>query len=190
MFRQRCPALAVLIHGFLLILEERWGESREHIERQRRLARPEIGTVTRKCSLKHNDQPGQNIVGAWRMLSVMTSKITQVILVIYQEQHGVAPLMNKDGFLQSYPTKKAEILNQQFQSVYTKEDPGSIPDKGPSPYSSMENIKVNPNGVKKLLKDIRPFKASGPDGIPTFLLRAAAEELAPMLIVIRISVFT
>ena len=98
--------------------------------------------------------------------------------------------MNKDGFLQSYPIKKAEILNQQFQSIYTKEDPSSIPDKGPSLYSSMEDIKVNPNGVKKLLKDIRPFKASGPDGIPTFLLRAAAEELAPMLIVIRISVFT
>ena len=47
----------------------------------------------------------------------------------------------------------------------------------------MEDFKVNPNGVK-LLKDLRPFKASGPAGIPTFILRAAAEELAPMLAVI------
>ena len=45
----------------------------------------------------------------------------------------------------------------------------------------MQNISVNANGVKKLLKDLRPYKAAGPDGIPTFILRAAAEELAPIL---------
>ena len=70
----------------------------------------------------------------------------------------VAPLINKEGFVQSDPTKKAEIINQQFQSVYTREDTENIPDKGPSPFSSMNNITINPNGVKKLLKDLRPFK--------------------------------
>ena len=101
-----------------------------------------------------------------------------------QESTGVAPLINKDRYFQSYPTKKAEILSQQFQSVYTKEDPNNIPDKRPSPYSSMADITVNPNGVKKLLKELRPYKSSGPDRIPTFILRGAADELAPMLSVI------
>ena len=98
-----------------------------------------------------------------------------------QESTGVAPLINKEGYLHSDSTKKAEILNQQFQSVYTKEDTDNIPDKGPSPFSSMDNIISNPNGVKKLLKDLRPFKSAGPDGIPTFILRAAAEDLSPIL---------
>ena len=85
-----------------------------------------------------------------------------------QECTGVVPLMNKDAFLQGDPAKKTEILNQQ---VYTKEDPGSIPDKVPSPFSSMEDIKVNPNGMKKLLNDLSPFKDSGSDGIHTFTTR-------------------
>ena len=44
----------------------------------------------------------------------------------------------------------------------------------------MHEISINSNGVKKLLKDLKPYKAPGPDGIPTFILRAASEELAPI----------
>ena len=94
-----------------------------------------------------------------------------------QEASGVAPLINKKSFLQSNPSAKAEILNEHFQSVYTQEDTDNIPDKGPSPFTSMLEISINSNGVKKLLKDLKPYKASGPDGIPTFILRAASEEL-------------
>ena len=37
-----------------------------------------------------------------------------------QESTGVAPLKNKEGFIYSDTTSKSEILNKQFQSVYTK----------------------------------------------------------------------
>ena len=86
-----------------------------------------------------------------------------------------------DGVIQSNTTAKAEILNEQFNSFYTQEDTGNIPDKGPRPHPSMQDITVNINGVKKLLKNLKPYKASGPEGIPTFIVRGAAEELAPML---------
>ena len=58
---------------------------------------------------------------------------------------------------------------------------GNIPDKGPSPYRSMHDITINPNCVKKWLKNLKPYKTSGPDGLPTYILRAAADELANML---------
>ena len=51
----------------------------------------------------------------------------KAVLVIYLEQRqestSVAPLINKEGYLHTCndSTKKAEILNQQFHSVYTKE---------------------------------------------------------------------
>ena len=45
----------------------------------------------------------------------------------------------------------------------------------------MQDISINPNGVKKLLKDLKPYKAAGPDGIPTYILRSATEELSPIL---------
>ena len=89
--------------------------------------------------------------------------------------------MNEDGYLQSELSVKADILNKQFQSVYTREDTDSIPEKGPSPYQPMQDISINPNGVKKLLKDLKAYKAAGPDGIRTYILRPAAEELSPIL---------
>ena len=98
-----------------------------------------------------------------------------------QEASGVSPLKNKDGFLKSDSTSKANILNEQFVSVFTKEDTSSLPDKGPSPYPSMPNIEVNWKGVHKLLKGLKPYKATGPDSIPAFILKAAADELAPIL---------
>jgi hypothetical protein len=41
---------------------------------------------------------------------------------------------------------KAEILNNQFHSVYTKEDFDNLPSKGPSPHPTIPNIQVNSNG--------------------------------------------
>lgn len=98
-----------------------------------------------------------------------------------QESTGVSPLINKDSYLQSDSKQKADILNSQFQSVYTQENTDSIPDKGPSPHPTMTGLKIQPAGVTKLLRDLKPHKASGPDSIPTFFLQVAAEELSPIL---------
>jgi len=98
-----------------------------------------------------------------------------------QEWVGVAPLKNSMGFIQSDNKSKAEILNQQFQSVFTKENLHDSPNKGPSPYSSMKDININTKGVHKLLKNLNAHKATGPDSIPSFILKTAANEIAPIL---------
>jgi hypothetical protein len=36
-------------------------------------------------------------------------------------------------------------------------------------------------GVYKLLKNQKPHKATGPDEVPAFILRSAAQQLAPIL---------
>ena len=71
-------------------------------------------------------------------------------------------MKNKEGFIHS-DTSKAEILNEQFQSVYTKENTSTMPDKGQSKYPSMKDIVINTKGVFKLLKDLNPHKATGPE---------------------------
>ena len=91
-------------------------------------------------------------------------------------------LLNKDGFLHSDSQIKAEIFNHQFQSVYTKEDTTTLPDKDNSTTKSMNDIYITENGVIKLLKDLNPHKASGPDQIPTRLLKLCASELAPAIV--------
>jgi hypothetical protein len=85
------------------------------------------------------------------------------------------------GFLQSDNKSKAEILNEQFQSVFTKENLNNCPNKGNSPYQTMSDIKINCKGVTKLLKNQNIHKATGPDSIPSFILKSAADQLAPIL---------
>jgi hypothetical protein len=80
-----------------------------------------------------------------------------------QESLGITSLKNKDGYLHRDTVSKADILNKQFHSVYTKEDNTNMPDKGPSPYPSMMTIQVNNQGVVKLPRGLRPFKATGPE---------------------------
>ena len=98
-----------------------------------------------------------------------------------QDSQGVAPLRKTDGFLHNDAPTKAEILNQQFHSVYTKEDASNIPDMGNSPYQDMQDLKISEEGARKLLKNIKVHKATGPDEIPAKFLHDFADELSPIL---------
>ena len=61
-----------------------------------------------------------------------------------QEFIGVAPLKVKV----SSRVTTANILNEQFQSVFTKEENANFPDKGPSPYQPVNSINVSVKGVE------------------------------------------
>ena len=99
---------------------------------------------------------------------------------------GVAPLKT-DGCLTSDPKEQAELLNEQFQSVfgdgheYTAEEFELKTGMTNSNIPAMDNININCEGAKKLLKNLNPHKAGGPDGISPRVLRELAEELAPAL---------
>ena len=87
----------------------------------------------------------------------------------------------KDGSkLEADNRCKAEILNTQFKSVFTTEDP-NLPRESGSDIPPLPDINIFPEGVEKLLKKLDPNKATGPDGIGTRILQAAADDLAPAL---------
>ena len=90
----------------------------------------------------------------------------------------VAPLKSQ-GVLHSDSATKAELLNAQ--SIFTKEHLASIPELDGHKYLSIENIIIGVDGVEKLLKNIKPHKASRPDNIPCRLLKELAPGLAPCL---------
>ena len=46
----------------------------------------------------------------------------------------------------------------------------------------MQDIMINRKGVEKLLKDLNPHKATGPDEVPSRILIIGAEELSPALV--------
>ena len=97
-----------------------------------------------------------------------------------KDSTGVAPLKKEElTFFDS--VNKANIMGVQFSSVFTQEDVLELPDLGQSQTPSAPPIKVNTKKVLKLLKVIKPHKATGPDNIPGRLLKEATEELAPGL---------
>ena len=98
-----------------------------------------------------------------------------------QDYVGVSSLLDGNGYLQSDTATRADILNDQFRSVYTKEDMNTMPDKGPSPHRSMPRITFRTPGIAKLLHSLNPYKAAGPDCIPTHILKIASDQIAPVL---------
>jgi hypothetical protein len=66
--------------------------------------------------------------------------------------------------------------------VFNKnEDKDMITKKGESPHPSMPEIKIHENGIFKLLNGLNIHKATGPDGIPTQVLKELAHELTPVM---------
>ena len=93
---------------------------------------------------------------------------------------GVAPL--KEGnILHCDPKQKARILNKQFSSVFTSDDDNTLPDLGPSPYPTMPDISISQAGVEKLMKRLKPHKATGPDGISAQLLKETSHQISPVI---------
>eukprot|EP00057_Strongylocentrotus_purpuratus_P029222 XP_011683696.1 PREDICTED: RNA-directed DNA polymerase from mobile element jockey-like [Strongylocentrotus purpuratus] len=96
------------------------------------------------------------------------------------ESTGVAPLL-KDGILQCDSTAKANLLNDQFASVFTHEDASHLPDLGESPHPSVPAFVIDSEGVRKLLANLKSHTACGPDNLPAYLLKEISSELAPVL---------
>ena len=99
------------------------------------------------------------------------------------ESSGVAP-RKKDGITHYDASTKSEILNGQFLSAFTMEDASTFPDLGTSNFPNAPEIKVHPNRVRKLLKNLKPHKATGPDDISPRFLKEMAETLTPILTLI------
>ena len=95
------------------------------------------------------------------------------------ENDGVAPLRDK-GKIHINDKEKANILNAQFSSVFSKPD-GRIPHLVGPRSTMMPDIVVSTAGVKKLLNNLDTSKASGPDKISSKFLKEVSNEIAPSL---------
>ena len=60
-------------------------------------------------------------------------------------------------------------------------NPSHIPSKTLSSVPQMPNISVSLNGVLKLLKDLNPHKAAGPDQLKPIVLQRLRDVIAPVL---------
>ena len=88
------------------------------------------------------------------------------------EQSGV-PSLEKGDEMFTDNLAKAEILNDQFSSVFTIDtsETESIPSlEGPS-FTDMPPIQIEIDGASRLLQELDPHKVSGLDGISVRFLK-------------------
>ena len=97
-----------------------------------------------------------------------------------QDSVGIATLM-QNGEVHRDAASKASALQDQFKSVFTSDEgcPDKDRTKSGQGYPSISSLQIEEAGVLKLLKNINPSKAGGPDNIAGRLLKELATEFAP-----------
>ena len=73
------------------------------------------------------------------------------------DSSGVQPLTSKRGETITYTKCKTQVLNEQYQSVFTKEKNLSIPPVN-DPNLNLSDINFTTNGNSKLLSKLNIFK--------------------------------
>jgi hypothetical protein len=89
-------------------------------------------------------------------------KFWSYIKQVKQDDVGVADF-EIDGLNISDGQSKAEILNEQFSSVFTEEN---LPTMENNPSSEIPGLQLSSKGILKQLLSLKTNKASGPDDIP------------------------
>ncbi len=105
------------------------------------------------------------------------------IKVTKKDRVGTAPL-KENGLLISDSKCKATILNKQYQYVFSHENTEDIPTPTEPPAIDMPNITVSQAGVLKLLQNLKEHKASGPDQVPSRVLKKIALPVSHCLALI------
>ncbi|XP_072041141.1 uncharacterized protein [Amphiura filiformis] len=90
------------------------------------------------------------------------------------------PTLKINGQLITDNIMKANALNNQFESVFTQED-YVLPNIDKQHCHQMPDVNITVEGVEKLLTELDPGKATGPDGVPARILKMGAKEIAPAL---------
>ena len=97
-----------------------------------------------------------------------------------QDNVGVAPLKVK-GVLHSESKNKAQILVEQFYSVFTKTGNKVLSKLSKQFKYELPGLTITVPGVEKLLRKVNTSKAIGPDNISNVILKECASQLAPGL---------
>ena len=110
-------------------------------------------------------------------------KVWSFVKSLKNDAFGINTL-RENGILKTDTLDKANICNRQFLSAFTRESDPKIPSKGTSPFTPMGEFTVDPNGVLKLLNNLKIHKATGPDGLSARVLKECCSEIAPILALI------
>ena len=80
-----------------------------------------------------------------------------------RKTHLLATSLNYNGNVLVDPIAKADALNSHFKSIFTTEDHSCLPDKGPSPHPTIDDLNISTFRIHNLLSSLNIHKSVGPD---------------------------
>lgn len=104
----------------------------------------------------------------------------------------IPDLDKSDGTKATEDKDKAEVLNSQFSSVFTKEDTHNLPTQEDIHIQTpLTDLIITPEMTKKKLDKLRTDKSCGPDGVHPLVLKKLSDTLSkPFSIIFNISLRT
>ena len=148
-------------------LETREGQDYLEYTRVRNQASKEVRKATRTFERNLAKEAKANPKAFWNYYRART-----------KSPENVPDLTDADGNKVSDDSARANILNNFFCSVFTKEDMTNIPPVQPRFPTSMSDITINRDTVLKKLQGLNTRKSEGPDNINPRLLFELREQLA------------
>ena len=134
--------------------------------------------------MRHNNGPTIITLKENVNKNVVTKKLWSYIKSKRQDNIGDVGPLNFQGETHTDPLTNANIFANYFSSVFTNEDTSHIPSMEGDPLPCIDAIQVHSEGVAKLLSNIDPSKAHGPDNLPVRFLKEVSCEIAPALALI------
>ena len=147
----------------------RYTQSRNRVKRLMRQARKRY---EKSICAKSKENP-----------KVFWSHVRQML----KTKSGIAPLLadDKDKYSTKFDDKeKADILQKQFSSVFTREPDGEIPRLLNRTKVSIKDLKVTVEMVKKELNNLNANKSCGPDEVHPRMLKELSDFIAAPLAIL------
>jgi hypothetical protein len=94
---------------------------------------------------------------------------------------AIGPLLDAANQRVTGDKEMAELLNNFFSSVFTREDMQNQPKAADLETGTLEKVTVTEKAVREKIRNLKPFSAAGPDGIGPQLLQEVREEVIPAL---------
>ena len=96
-----------------------------------------------------------------------------------KSREGLSPLITDNGETTETDSEKAEVLNNFFSSVFTREDFTNMPDPEPRYIQKpLMGADILVSEVNKALKKMNCDKSPGPDQVHPKVLKMCADSLA------------
>ena len=137
-----------------------------------------------RSKVKHNIRQSHctyisEIVAA--SLSYSPKSSWSYIRALHREETGIHTHRTSSGLPATSDCAKANVLNEQFQSVFSDEDMQNLP-SCKKLFPDMTEINFDIDDVIKQLQKINLNKANGPDKVPARILKETALECGAMFL--------